>query len=83
MGVEEDEYEGGPDQLAEKMQNLDEALAEQRAEALRAGLADFDLDEDDAELLAGLASGDGEIEFLPALRSSRSSVGRTSASRRS
>lgn len=67
MGVEEDEYEGGPDQLAEKMQNLDEALAEQRAEALRAGLADFDLDEDDAELLAGLASGDGEIEFLPAL----------------
>lgn len=67
MGVEEDEYEGGPDQLAEKMQNLDEALAEQRAEALRAGLADFDLDEDDTELLAGLASGDGEIEFLPAL----------------
>ncbi|KEP75411.1 GTP-binding protein EngA [Microbacterium sp. SUBG005] len=67
MGVEEEEYEGGPDQLAEKMQNLDEALAEQRAEALRAGLADFDLDEDDAELLAGLASGDGEIEFLPAL----------------
>ncbi|MCW2164145.1 GTP-binding protein [Microbacterium hydrothermale] len=67
MGVEEDEYEGGPDQLAKKMQNLDEALAEQRAEALRAGLADFDLDEDDAELLAGLASGDGEIEFLPAL----------------
>ncbi|MFJ4037961.1 ribosome biogenesis GTPase Der [Microbacterium sp. NPDC090007] len=66
MGVE-DEYEGGPDQLAEKMQNLDEVLAEQRAEALRAGLADFDLDEDDAELLAGLASGDGEIEFLPAL----------------
>lgn len=66
MGVE-DEYEGGPDQLAEKMQNLDEVLAEQRAEALRAGLADFDLDEDDAALLAGLASGDGEIEFLPAL----------------
>ncbi|BFM23916.1 MULTISPECIES: ribosome biogenesis GTPase Der [Microbacterium] len=66
MGVE-DEYEGGPDQLAEKMENLDEVLAEQRAEALRAGLADFDLDEDDAELLAGLASGDGEIEFLPAL----------------
>ena len=66
MGVE-DEYEGGPDQLAEKMENLDEALAEQRAEALRAGLEDFDLDEDDAALLAGLASGEGAIEFLPAL----------------
>lgn len=66
MGVE-DEYEGGPDQLAEKMENLDEVLAEQRAEALRAGLEDFDLDEDDAALLAGLASGEGAIEFLPAL----------------
>jgi GTP-binding protein len=66
MGVE-DEYEGGPDQLAEKMQQLDEVLAEQRAEALRAGLEDFDLDEEDAELLAGLASGEGAIEFLPAL----------------
>jgi GTP-binding protein len=66
MGVE-DEYEGGPDQLAEKMENLDEVLAEQRAEALRAGLEDFDLDEDDAQLLAGLASGEGAIEFLPAL----------------
>ncbi|WP_285137886.1 ribosome biogenesis GTPase Der [Microbacterium sp. lyk4-40-TSB-66] len=66
MGVE-DEYEGGPDQLAEKMEQLDEVLAEQRAEALRAGLEDFDLDEDDAQLLAGLASGEGAIEFLPAL----------------
>lgn len=66
MGVE-DEYEGGPDQLAEKMAELDEVLAEQRAEALRAGLEDFDLDEDDAQLLAGLASGEGAIEFLPAL----------------
>ena len=66
MGVE-DEYEGGPDQLAEKMAELDEVLAEQRAQALRAGLEDFDLDEDDAALLAGLASGEGAIEFLPAL----------------
>ncbi|MDQ1083561.1 MULTISPECIES: ribosome biogenesis GTPase Der [Microbacterium] len=66
MGVE-DEYEGGPDQLAEKMAELDEVLAEQRAQALRAGLEDFDLDEEDAELLAGLASGEGAIEFLPAL----------------
>ncbi|WP_394685623.1 ribosome biogenesis GTPase Der, partial [uncultured Microbacterium sp.] len=66
MGVE-DEYEGGPDQLAEKMEQLDEVLAEQRAEALRAGLEDFDLDEEDAALLAGLASGEGAIEFLPAL----------------
>jgi GTP-binding protein len=66
MGVD-DEYEGGPDQLAEKMAELDEVLAEQRAQALRAGLEDFDLDEEDAQLLAGLASGEDGIEFLPAL----------------
>ena len=66
MGVD-DEYEGGPDQLAEKMAELDEVLAEQRAQALRAGLEDFDLDEDDAAILAGLASGEDGIEFLPAL----------------
>ncbi|MCT2086005.1 ribosome biogenesis GTPase Der [Microbacterium enclense] len=66
MGVD-DEYEGGPDQLAEKMAELDEVLAEQRAQALRAGLEDFDLDEDDAALLAGLAGEEDGIEFLPAL----------------
>lgn len=63
----DEEYEGGPDHLAEKMDELDEQLAEQRAEALRAGLADYDLDEDDAALLAGLTQGEGGIEFLPAL----------------
>ncbi|MGV2984297.1 ribosome biogenesis GTPase Der [Microbacterium sp. AGC85] len=63
----EEEYEGGPDRLAEKMDELDEQLAEQRAEALRAGLADYDLDEDDAALLAGITQGEGGIEFLPAL----------------
>ena len=52
----EEEYEGGPDHLAEKMDELDEQLAEQRAEALRAGLADYDLDEDDAALLAELGA---------------------------
>ena len=66
MGAE-DEYEGGPDQLAEKLAGIDDALAEQRAQALRAGLEDYDLDADDAELLSGLTAGDGVVEFLPAL----------------
>jgi GTP-binding protein len=66
MGVE-DEYEAGPDQLAEKMDSLDDTLAEQRAVALRASLDDFELDEEDAALLAGLAEGGDGIEFLPAL----------------
>ena len=67
MGAEEEEYEGGPDQLADKLADLDDELAEQRAAALRAGLADYELDEEDAELLAGVELGEDGIQFLPAL----------------
>ena len=63
----DDEYEGGPDQLAEKMESLDEQLAEARAETLRAGLADYDLDDEDAALLAGITMGEDGIQFFPAL----------------
>ena len=63
----DDEYEGGPDRLEEKMAELDEELAESRAEALRASLADYDLDDDDAELLAGFTAGGEIVEMLPAL----------------
>ena len=63
----EDEYEGGPDRLEEKMAELDEELAEQRAAALRASLGDYDLDDEDAELLAGLTAGGEVVELLPAL----------------
>ncbi|MEZ3160963.1 ribosome biogenesis GTPase Der [Microbacterium sp. BWT-B31] len=66
MGAE-DEYEGGPDQLAEKMAGIDEQLAEQRASTLRASLADYDLDAEDAELLEGLGLGEDGVEYLPAL----------------
>ncbi|MFT4306839.1 MAG: ribosome biogenesis GTPase Der [Microbacterium sp.] len=66
MGADDD-YEGGPDQLAERLAELDETLAEQRAQALRASLADYELDQEDAELLAGLAGQDDGIEYLPAL----------------
>ena len=63
----EDEYEGGPDQLEEKMAALDEGLADQRAATLRASLSDYDLDEDDTELLAGFTAGGEVVEALPAL----------------
>jgi len=63
----EDEYEGGPDRLQEKLANLDEGLAEQRAAALRASLVDYELDEDDAGLLEALDEQDDGIEILPAL----------------
>jgi GTPase len=67
MSIEQDEYEGGEDHLAESLANLDEGLADQRAETLRASLSDYDLDDEDAALLAGLARGEDGIEYLPAL----------------
>lgn len=67
MGAEDDEYEGAPDHLAERLADLDEGLAEQRAETLRASLSDYELDDEDAALLAGVTLGEDGIEFLPAL----------------
>ena len=65
--ADEEEYEGGEDRLAEKLDAMDEELVESRAATLRAGLDDYDLDDEDAELLAGLVAGEDGIEFLPAL----------------
>ncbi|WP_374977719.1 ribosome biogenesis GTPase Der [Microbacterium trichothecenolyticum] len=62
-----DEFEAGDDNLAENLADLDDELAEQRAVALRVGLDDYDLDDEDAALLAGIALGEDGIEFLPAL----------------
>ncbi|QLD12367.1 ribosome biogenesis GTPase Der [Microbacterium oleivorans] len=67
MATTDDEYEGRPDQIEEKLANLDEELAEQRAAALRATLADYELDDEDAQLLAGLTAGGEAVEVLPAL----------------
>ncbi|GAA4198508.1 ribosome biogenesis GTPase Der [Microbacterium oryzae] len=63
----ENEYEGEPDRLAEKLAELDEELIERRAESLRASLEDYELDEEDAALLAGLQDAGDGIEYLPAL----------------
>lgn len=66
MGAD-DEYEGGPDNLEETLADLDEELAEARAETLRASLVDYELEDEDAALLAGVALGEDGIQFLPAL----------------
>ncbi|WP_292832851.1 ribosome biogenesis GTPase Der [Microbacterium sp.] len=63
----EDEYEGGPDHLEEKLADLDEELAEQRAAGLRASLADYELDEDDADILDGFDGEEDGYQILPAL----------------
>jgi GTP-binding protein len=68
MGADDtEEYEAGPDHLEAKLADLDEELAEQRAASLRAGLDDYDLDDEDAELLAGVERGEDGIEYSPAL----------------
>jgi GTP-binding protein len=65
--IPDDEFDTGPDHLEEALASIDDELAEQRAAALRKGLEDYDLDDEDAELLAGLMSGEDGIEFFPAL----------------
>nr|WP_274638450.1 ribosome biogenesis GTPase Der [Microbacterium bovistercoris] len=66
MGTE-DEYEPGPDHLAERLADIDEELADQRAEALRTSLGDYELEDEDAALLAGVGLGEDGVEYLPAL----------------
>lgn len=66
-GRDAEEYEGGDDNLAENLAALDDDLVEQRAVSLRAGLEDYELDEEDAVLLEGITRGEDGIEYLPAL----------------
>jgi len=54
-------------ELAERLANLDEELAAKRAEALRTGLNDYDLDEEDFDVLSTITDNPDEIQYLPAL----------------
>jgi len=55
------------DELADKLANLDEELEVTRAAALRSGLDDYELDEEDFDVL-NLATEDPDaIQYLPAL----------------
>jgi len=53
--------------LADRLAELDDDVAEQRAASLRAGLADYELDDEDLELLEGSEAGPDGITYLPAL----------------
>ncbi|WP_156760353.1 ribosome biogenesis GTPase Der [Microbacterium karelineae] len=66
MAADYDDFEPDDD-LAGRLDELDDDLIEARAETLRRSLADYDLDEEDAELLAGIRVDDDGNEFLPAL----------------
>jgi len=63
----DDDFVADDDHLAERLEELDDELIEARAETLRQTLADYDLDEEDAELLEGIHFDDFGNEYLPAL----------------
>jgi len=63
----DDDFVADDDNLAERLGELDDELIEARAETLRQTLADYDLDEEDAELLEGIHVDDFGNEYLPAL----------------
>ena len=78
MAGKDDEFEGSEEELDEQVGELDEALAEQiaaidevaaerKAETLRAGLSEYDLDDEDLELLAEADAGDEVVIARPAL----------------
>ncbi|GGE91197.1 ribosome biogenesis GTPase Der [Mycetocola zhadangensis] len=55
------------DRLVERMSDIDEELASRRAEALRTGLDDYDLEDDDLEILGSITDDPDAIRYLPAL----------------
>ncbi|WP_024365120.1 ribosome biogenesis GTPase Der [Arthrobacter sp. TB 26] len=71
FGAGEDEYTPtGTDQVAEHLAALDDDEAELRAASLRAGLDDYELDEEDAALLSGEYDDedfDGPVKLDPVL----------------
>ena len=70
MTDQRDEYDDEEivaDDLAERLADVDDDLAEQRAAALRSGLSDYELDDDDLEVLELSEEGEEGIRYLPAL----------------
>ena len=65
--IDADEYPDFDPKLTEKLAALDDADALQRATALRAGLNDYELDEDDFDILDAATEDPDAIVFLPAL----------------
>lgn len=61
-----DDLEGGAE-FADRLDGLDDELVHQRASALRAGLDDYELDEDDLDVLNLVSEDPDAITYLPAL----------------
>ncbi|MFF1574658.1 ribosome biogenesis GTPase Der [Leifsonia sp. NPDC058292] len=57
----------GADDLVERLTDLDEELATQRAAALRSGLDEYQLEDDDIDILETVSEDPDAITYLPAL----------------
>ncbi|MCU1544885.1 MAG: ribosome biosis GTPase Der [Microbacteriaceae bacterium] len=65
--AENDDFPAIDGDLADRITSMDDADAAQRAASLRAGLGDYDLDDEDLGLLDGLSDDPDAIVYLPAL----------------
>ncbi len=65
--MENDEFPDLDPAFAERVSAIPDAEAEQRAASLRAGLADYDLDDEDLGLLESVTDDPDAITYLPAL----------------
>ena len=63
----DDEFDAIDPDLAERIAAIDDEVAEQRAASLRAGLAEYELEDEDLELLEASEAGPDGITYLPAL----------------
>ena len=64
---DDDEFPELNPELADRLAALDEETAAQRASALRAGLDEYDLDEEDLGILEAATDDPDAIQYLPAL----------------
>jgi GTP-binding protein len=63
----DDSYPDLDPRLVDKLSALDDADAAQRAQTLRAGLGDYELDDDDLQILESATEDPDAIVYLPAL----------------
>ncbi|NBW73689.1 MAG: ribosome biogenesis GTPase Der, partial [Microbacteriaceae bacterium] len=67
MDEQEFEYGSTDPEFAKRLDEISSEEAAQRAKALRAGLSDYDLDDEDIRILEELGQADSEPLLLPAL----------------
>lgn len=67
MSDEDDDFPELDTELAERVRSIDDEQAAQRAEALRAGLAEYELDDEDLDILDAATEDPDAIVYLPAL----------------